>query len=220
MLRPVLAFASRRAERAARRGAPTLLLALGLALSVSAGDDTEAETGRMQAIAVPASASARVAWHEERSAFAARLVSGYDLAAPVAEEFAGWILEAATRQQLAPELLASLVMAESSFRKHAVSPLGPVGPAQVHADLWDSFCGGNLLDAEQNLYCGAQILAHLQSVCAPESADASAMTCALRSYNVGYGNRNRPYFVDAGNRYVDKINRYVAQLNGAPIDGA
>ena len=50
-------------------------------------------------------------------------------------------------QGLEPELLASLVLTESSFRKDVVSHVGAIGPAQVRPDYWSGFCGSSdLLD--------------------------------------------------------------------------
>ena len=39
-----------------------------------------------------------------------------------------------------------------------------------------------------------------------------AEECALRAYNVGFGNRNNVYFLAAATRYLDKIDRYRASL--------
>ena len=185
----------------------TALLATGFARG-------DASDRRFTPVAVPEAAAVKPSWSEERAAFASRLERGYGLAAETAEEFAGWILEASARQQLQPELVASLVMVESSFRKHVRSSMGAVGPAQVRVDLWHSFCGGDLSDPEQNLYCGVQILAYYQDVCARTTSSVEqAEQCALRSYNVGYGNRDNVYFVEAAARYIAKIDRYLAPLN-------
>lgn len=170
--------------------------------------------GRLEiAIGIPDAAYERPTWSEERASFGSRLAAGYDLNDTVALEFAGWILEAATRQGLAPELLASLVMTESSFRKEARSSVGAVGPAQVQPMLWRDFCAVDLMNPEENVYCGAQILAHYQERCArvvPTPEDAQA--CALRSYNVGYHNRDNVYFTPSANRYVAKIHRHLGPL--------
>ena len=160
-------------------------------------------------VALPLSGS-RATWAEERNAFAAHLKQAFHLKASVAEEFAGWILEASTRQALPAELLASLIMTESSFRKNVRSATGAVGPGQVRPDLWGAWCGANLADPEENINCAARILAHYEEVCAQSAADAKA--CALRAYNVGYRNRNNPYFVAAADRYLAKIQRYLADL--------
>lgn len=158
------------------------------------------------AIAVPAAPDAAV-WDHERRTFANRLQRGYGLDDGAALEFAGWILEASVRQELSPELLASVVMAESNFRKTARSVTGAVGPAQVRPDLWADFCGADLYDPEQNLYCGAQILRHYRDACAGDTP-TSPEECALRAYNVGFGNRNSVYFLAAASRYLNKIDRY------------
>ena len=189
------------------RGALFALVFCAGALAVFARGDAEAR--RHIPLAIPAAPAAKAHWDEERGTFAAKLVRGYGLATDVADEFAGWILEASARQGLAMELIASLVVAESSFRKYARSATGATGPAQVRADLWDAFCGGFLDEPEQNLYCGAQILAHYWRVCGTGAANAEdARGCALRSYNVGYGNRDNVYFLAAGDRYEAKIERY------------
>ena len=195
---------------ATRVGALTALAILAVSSSmVFARDD-----GRMEiSIDIPEPTYERPTWSEERESFGGRLADSYGVKEEVAIEFAGWILEAATRQHLEPELLASLVMTESSFRRNARSSVGAVGPAQVQPKLWRDFCAVDLLDPEENLYCGAQILAHYQERCArvagsPEEVEA----CALRSYNVGYRNHDNVYFRPAANRYVEKISRYRGPL--------
>ena len=192
-------------------------LVVGTALScvlIARGDDGAPR--RLISVAIPDAAAVKAHWHQDRDAFAAQLVRGYGLAPAAAREFAGWLLEAAVRQHLQPELLASLVMVESSFRKHARSPLGAVGPAQVRADLWHSFCGGELEDPEQNIYCGAQVLGHYRDACARRyETPSAAEACALRSYNVGFRNRNNEYFLEAAARYTAKIDRYRSPLTSA-----
>lgn len=201
---------------ACRSGLLALAGVAALCCSLVARGDADSEARRLMPLAVPDATTTKAHWHEERRAFAGRLVRGYGLAQADANDFAGWLLEATVRQQLEPELLASLVMAESSFRKHARSPMGAVGPAQVRADLWHSFCGGELEDPEQNIYCGAQILAHYKDACARRGSDArAAEICALRSYNVGYRNRNNEYFLEAAARYTSKIDRYRSPLTEA-----
>ena len=187
-----------------------LLLAATCALAVAVtAARADHERRVLVTVALPDSAS-RATWAEERDALAAHLAQAFHLKASVAREFAGWILEASTRQALPPELLASLIMTESSFRKNARSAMGAVGPGQVRPDLWGAWCGANLADPEENINCAARILAHFGEVCAQSATDAAA--CALRSYNVGYRNRNNPYFVSAADRYVAKIQRYLADM--------
>ena len=165
------------------------------------------------ALSIPAATAERPTWGDQRQAFSGRLVRGYGLDEAVADEFAAWILEASTRQRLAPELIASLVMTESSFRKDARSHVGAVGPAQVQPDLWSNFCGADLHNPEENIYCGAQILAHYENVCRRESDTLeAAKACALRSYNAGFHNQDNVYFKQVHKRYAAKIDRYRSPL--------
>lgn len=193
----------------------TGLAVLALVVGVTSTTVVRANDGARDVVnlTVPAQ-PAEPGWDARRRAFAARLQRGYGIDHDAAVEFAGWILEASVRQNLAPELLASVVMTESSFRKEARSVTGAVGPAQVRPDLWRQFCGGDLHDPEQNLYCGALILGHYRDVCADGSQDSLTLAeeCALRAYNVGFGNRNNVYFLAAATRYLDKIDRYRASL--------
>ena len=206
--------ASAAVDGTARRGTLAALVLCAAVTAVVARSDAEAV--HTVSLAIPPTVAAKPHWHEERDAFAARLARGYRLNDEAAREFAGWILEASVRQGLSAELLASLVVAESSFRKQVRSPMGATGPAQVRADLWGEFCGGFLDDPDQNVYCGAQILAYYHDVCRRDATDAQdAEACALRSYNVGYGNRDNSYFLAAAARYLAKIDRYRSLLEDA-----
>ena len=153
-------------------------------------------------IDTPQSTVSSTPWRVERDQFAGKLHRGFGIRYETAMEFSGWILEAAKRQRLSPELVASLVLTESSFRKYVRSSVGAIGPAQIRTEFWQRFCGiVDLADPEENIYCGAQILAHYQDVCGSES-------CALKSYNLGFRNRNRQDFARAGERYLHKIDRH------------
>ena len=194
---------------ATRIGALAMLATLAVSSSIFARDDARVEIP----LDIPFPSYERPTWPEQRDAFGARLAEGYALDDARATEFAGWILEAAFRQDLEPELLASLVMTESSFRTDARSSVGAIGPAQVQPLLWNEFCSVDLTNPEENVYCGALILAYYRERCGhvaatPEDAEA----CALRSYNVGYRNRNNAYFMPAADRYVAKINRHLSPL--------
>lgn len=136
--------------------------------------------------------------------FAEKLVIGFGLRPEVALEFSDWILEASARQEVRPELIASLVFAESSFRKAVQSHVGAIGPTQIRPHYWAEFCGHNdLYDPEQNVYCGTQILGFLLERCEGDQA------CALSAYNIGLNSNRRA----AGSRYVAKIDRHLEQLN-------
>ena len=195
----------------------TGLAVLALVVGTASTTFVRANEGARDVVSLTVPARpAEPVWDAERRAFAARLQRGYGIAHDDAVEFAGWILEASVRQDLEPELLASVVMVESSFRKDVRSITGAVGPAQVRPDLWWQFCGGDLYDPEQNLYCGAHILGYYRDVCALTNADSLTLAeeCALRAYNVGFGNRNNVYFLAAATRYLDKIDRYREPLKG------
>ena len=155
---------------------------------------------RTVAFAKPKLAS--MPWEQRVAAFGNKLGQAFGLEPPRAVEFAGWILEAADRQRLEPELIASLVQVESGFRKHARSHLGAVGPAQVKPRYWTEFCGGDdLTDPRLNIHCGAQVLAHLKELC-------GGGECALAAYNIGR-NSNRK---QAGRRFVSKVDYHFLQL--------
>lgn len=149
--------------------------------------------------ALPAVEHTSVPWHSEVDAFGHKVSQAFGVRRNTANEFAPWILEASERQGLEPELLASLVLTESSFRKDVVSHVGAIGPAQVRPDFWSGFCGSSdLLDPAENIYCGAQVLSHLLDRCGDDTG------CALTAYNIGpYGSEEQ-----AGRRYVSKVGRY------------
>ena len=141
-------------------------------------------------------------WEERVAAFGRRLGAAFELQPEAANEFAGWILEAADRQRLEPELIASLVQAESTFRKQARSHVGAVGPTQVQPRFWNEFCGGDdLTDPGYNIHCGAQVLAHLKQMC-------GGGECALVAYNVGRNSERK----HAARRFVSKIGYHLLQL--------
>jgi len=156
--------------------------------------------------AIPAAATAQSPWNDEVSRFAQRLHKALGIRRTTATEFSGWILEASKRQGLSPELLASVVFIEGSFRKEVTSDMGAIGPAQVKP-YWGLFCGSaNLADPAENIYCGAQILAHYRDLCGSEQ-------CALSAYNVGMKNqREDVYYQELGMRYARTIDRHVSRF--------
>ncbi len=138
--------------------------------------------------------------------FGSRVSNAFGIEHTVATEFADWILEASERQGIAPELLASLVITESSFRKNARSHGEQDDHDQQLVQQRQAFCGAkDLTDPEQNIYCGAQILSHLLERCDGDQ------DCALGAYNIGpYSQRE-----GAAKRYVAKIDRYLLTLEEA-----
>ena len=159
------------------------------------------------AFALPATHSESMSWQTEVDAFGHKVSQAFGVHQQTATEFAPWILEASKRQGIDPELLASLVLTESSFRKNAVSHVGAIGPAQVRPEYWSGFCGSkDLHDPAENIYCGAQVLSHLQERCGDEA-------CAVKAYNVGIHSAKH----DAAARYASKIDRYREQLRDYPL---
>jgi soluble lytic murein transglycosylase-like protein len=147
------------------------------------------------AFAIPAAEHQNLPWQSQVDAFGAKVSQAFGVRRSTANEFASWILEASLRQHLEPELLASLVHTESTFRKVALSPVGAIGPAQVRPNFWGGFCGSsNLDDPAENIYCGAQVLSHLRDRCGDDR-------CALEAYNIGMYSQQ----LQAAERYVAKI---------------
>jgi soluble lytic murein transglycosylase-like protein len=143
------------------------------------------------------------AYNVEVARLGARISAAFGINRVKAEEFSYWLIEASERQRISVDVLASLVLTESSFRKNVRSPVGAVGPAQVRPDYWAAFCGqDHLNDPEQNVYCGAQVLGHLLERCDGDLA------CALGSYNVGPNARKGR----AAARYVAKIDLHLERL--------
>lgn len=182
---------------------PMLLVALlgapvALAVSLGVGAHVAASAPQSFTVALPA-VEARSMWQEEVEAFSLRLEEGFGLDAERADSFAAWILEASARQALSPELIASLIYTESTFRMRVRSWSGAIGPAQVKPRFWTRFCGGvDLADPEQNVYCGAQIIAHYREQCGD-------VDCAFRLYNVGPSNVRDPYYLERSHLYLSKI---------------
>lgn len=137
-------------------------------------------------------------WSEEVELFASHMEKAFSLEQETAKDFSAWILEAAKRHSLEADLLAGLVLTESSFKREARSSVGAIGPAQIRPEYWTSFCGASdLSDPAENIYCGAQVLAHFLERC-------GTISCALGAYNVGI-HSNREH---AAKRYVAKVSKH------------
>ena len=157
------------------------------------------------ALILPIDPKAEITWQDEVEQFANKLSEAYNLNHKTATEFSPWLLEAAERQQVTPELLASLIYTESSFRKYVSSHVGAVGPAQVRPVFWESYCGSKELSSNpaENIYCGAQVLAYFREVCEQD------MKCALQSYNVGFTSFKKGAYIQARKRYLAKVNKHL-----------
>ena len=186
------------------------LVVIALVVSVFAG--TLANHGGYQTIAfaTPALTKPTMSWNGEVNQFAVQVSNAFGIDVRRAREFSSWILEASERQNIDAELIASLVLTESSFRKNARSHVGAIGPAQVRADYWSGFCGtSDLTDPAENVFCGAQILSYYQDRC-------GAIDCALQAYNIGLYATDA-YRLQAGRRYVAKVGRLRTQLQNVAL---
>jgi soluble lytic murein transglycosylase-like protein len=154
------------------------------------------------ALEVPADELDRLPWPERVDRFSSRIAFVFDLEYDVAREYAGWILDSASRHGLQPELLAGVVYVESRFRRNARSARGAIGPAQV-MPLWSDVCAGDLRRPADNIDCGARVLAHYLAACGD-------IDCALAAYNVGPTNRAR--YARSGARYVAKVDAHAERL--------
>lgn len=182
-------------------GGLVLAVAAALVTSYSLGEVLNNQDRSVIAFAKP-TPEYRGRWVDASEDFAMRLTGAFGLREQVAEEFADWILDAAVAQDIDPYLLAGLVHAESTFRKFARSASGAVGPTQIKPKYWSAFCGHpDLRDPEQNIHCGARVLAHLRDQCGD-------LTCALKAYNVGIGSMRGA----AAQRYLRKIDKRRALL--------
>jgi soluble lytic murein transglycosylase-like protein len=173
-------------------------LALFTSVAVSVGS---METGYQRVEFAKPALVVRTSWDQEVDHFAARLVQALDVRPETAIEFAAWILEASARHKVEPELIASLIVTESHFRTDVQSHVGAVGPAQVRPEYWAKFCGTDLHDPEQNVYCGAQVYAYYKDRCGTDR-------CALAAYNTGLNSTQE----SAGRRYVAKVGDHLARF--------
>lgn len=185
-------------------------LAVTLALAVALGIGGKPAAARVVVPLEPpalAAGSVLPSWDSEVGAFALRLSEAFELPLAEAVRYSSWILEAAARQDLPPELVASLIAIESEFRADARSAIGAIGPAQVVPRYWSSFCGSEDLSVpEENVYCGAQILAHYMERC-------GGFVCALEMYNVGPRNVRKAAYAGARARYIAKVSASLDRLD-------
>ena len=171
---------------------------VALSASLAVASYASAQSAVERVIALPA-VHTQPTWDAEIAGFSTRLQDSFGVDASRADDFARWILEASERQALPPDLIASLIYTESTFRTRVRSFSGAIGPAQVKPRFWSRFCGGvDLTDPEQNVYCGAQVVAHYMEQCGD-------FECALRLYNVGPSNYRDPYYRSRSHAYLAKI---------------
>lgn len=148
-------------------------------------------------------------FNEKVQEFATDLRGAFNINPTRAKNFSEWILVAVESTSIPKEVMAVLVVSESSFQYKLTSPVGAVGPAQVRPEFWSEKCGSGDLehDPKFNIQCGSIALSeYLQDYCDGD------MTCALQTYNVGPGNMKLKKYEGAKQRYISKINRNMARL--------
>lgn len=92
------------------------------------------------------------------------------------------------KYDLPPELIASMIYCESSFREEVVSHAGAYGLMQLTQDTYDwitwhmgdEFTGGSITDPETNINCGCYFMRYLLD-------KFGSTETALAGYNAGYG---------------------------------
>ncbi len=117
-----------------------------------------------------------------------------------AAKFARWVHEAHEKTGVPVGYMVALVATESSFRYQVVSHAGAIGPAQVIPKFWQEWCDADLTDPQQNILCGAKVLAHYRTRCVDWS-------CAFKKYNVGPTGYRQAQYIGAMKRYMTKIDR-------------
>lgn len=138
-----------------------------------------------------------------------KLVRAYDVPEDFSQNVADWILVATVHSGVPTQLLASVIMTESSYNPASVSRVGAVGLGQIRMKFWRNECPYADLDSGENIKCTALILRHYYNTYCNED-----WICALKAYNLGPSNFNKKRFVAAGNRYVTKILRNIALFKG------
>jgi len=120
-----------------------------------------------------------------------------------ADKFADWILMSSVYSHVPYQMLAGLIMTESSFRYNVVSSVGAIGPGQIRPQFWQNECVElDLNDPKDNVECAGRIMRHYYD----DHCDQTSWGCALAYYNVGPTNyKSSQYYRDAGARYQTKV---------------
>jgi soluble lytic murein transglycosylase-like protein len=123
------------------------------------------------------------------------------IAAPLPMSTQDLIREAALKQGLPPEFVASVAKVESAFKPNALSPKGAIGVMQLMPETAKAL-GANPNDLRENIDAGTRLLRDLLV-----KYDGDVVK-ALAAYNAGSGAVDRynglpPY--DETRRYVNKV---------------
>ena len=138
--------------------------------------------------------------------FAKLLTIAYKIPEKKADNFADWILEATYDVGVPEELLAGVIMAESTFDYYVVSSAGAVGPGQLKPKYWKDVCP-KIKDPKHNVKCAATVLQHYY-----EDYCDKKWNCAIRTYNVGPTNMKTKKFARASKTYLNKVNGHTRAL--------
>ena len=172
-------------------------VALACTLSALLSPSTPAHIDFLS-VELPIQEKREPAWEVDLDVFQNRLASAYGLDLVTAKKFAGWILSAAADDGIDPELIASIIATESTFRIEAVSSTGAIGPAQIQPNYWSEFCDDLNLDVpSENISCGSRILTFL-------IANSESESAAIKSYHAGMEHSSDEYIAPA-TVYYDKI---------------
>jgi len=129
------------------------------------------------------------------------------VAVPANQAYDDIIQEAAARYDMDPNLIRSVMQAESAFHPYAVSRAGAEGLMQLMPDLSDEMGVGNAFDPRENIMGGVRYLKRLLNF------HDGNLDLALASYNAGPGNVARyggvPPFKETRN-YVRTIKQLLA----------
>jgi soluble lytic murein transglycosylase-like protein len=154
--------------------------------------------------------STSITFGQEVEQLSERLVGAYGISKQRADRFSGWILEAEAYKNVPADLIATIIMTESSFRYIAVSSSGAVGPTQVKPKYWSSSCG-NISNPRDNILCGAHVLAKYIKL-----ANGNVKV-AIKMYNVGPSNLQSNEYKEASDRYFGKVARHLAMLDNTGV---
>jgi len=135
---------------------------------------------------------------------------------PVEGPFQDLIASAASRYQIDPDFVASVVRFESGFDPMAVSPKGAQGLMQLMPETATVFGVENLLDPATNLVAGSRYLRQLLDQFAGDTVKALAAYVAGPERAELYGGILAPETRAYVTRIIDDYNRKKRQQANAP----